>query len=173
MASRVRSKPLPKRTSTCPPGGLPEPPRRRPKPPPKMGPQTLLQTAPSSQDGGYDSWPKCGPSLEPFPKKFNRKFKKVELEFGRFLAGPLARKWPEPPGLETPPSRESLNILTNLPKNLGRFLAIGLATLWPFFFQCFTNLASNVSFADPRFGPHFGQNSWTIFWLRSVIWEAV
>ena len=97
-------------------------------------------------------------------------WKKVESKFGHFVARPLARKWPERPGSESFLCRESLNIWLWLAKNLGRFLDIGLATLWPHFFPMFHWRASGSGL---RFGPHFGQKSWLVSWLRGSIWEAL
>ena len=80
----------------------------------------------------------------------NLKLKKVELKLGRFVARPLARKWPERPGSESPPSKESLNNWAGLTKNLGRFLDIGRATLWPHFFSMFQKLCFQCFIGGPR-----------------------
>ena len=88
------------------------------------------------------------------------------------MARPLARKWPERPGSESVPSKESLHIWTRLTKNLGRFLANGLATLWPLFFSMFRHFVSNVSLAGLKLGPHFGHESWPPPCLGGAVWSG-
>ena len=80
---------------------------------------------------------------------------KVEFEFGHNVARLLARKRPEPPALETPPCKESLHIWTNQAKNMGRFLDIGMATLWPNSNSTFCRTAFNSSRIWPRIAAIF------------------
>ena len=128
----AQNRPL-NRTSDYPPGHPPDllrprlkaPSNRLPNPSPDCSLEPASQTSSPSQNAAA-ILPKMQIELEVF-------LRKVEFEFGHNVARPLAKKRPEPPAPETPPCKESLHIWINQARNMGRFLDIGLATLWPNF----------------------------------------
>ena len=101
---------------------------------------------------------KMRPEFEPDFEKNEFEIKKVELKLGRFLARPLARKWPKFLVSLARICKDSLLGNDSEPGRSGHFLANGLATMWPLLFQCFTIFVSNVSLAGLRLGRILAMN---------------
>ena len=98
----------------------------------------------------------------------------VKYKCGQNVATPLATKRPELALLESFPSKESFHICRNQAKNLGRFLDMGVATLWPNFFLNVSIAASDSSSILRPWERALGgglKTLWTVGW--AAIWEGI
>ena len=88
------------------------------------------------------------------------------------MARPLARKWPKLLVSLVQICKDFLFGTDSEPGRSGHFVANGLATMWPLFFQCFTIFVSNVSWASLKLGPHSGHESWPPSCLGAAVWRG-
>ena len=105
-------------------------------------------------------------------KHWRHKWWNIEKKSGHNVARPLARKRPKFLVSLVQICKDSLLGTDSEPGRSGHFLANGLATMWPLFFQCFTIFVSNVSLAGLRLGPHYGHESWPPSCLGGAVWRG-